>query len=67
MMKETMPVILFRNGIPAPVGGFEILKDDAYVLILIAGRRSRHKNPFRAIPLAPCVLSETRDADRKYG
>src|SRR5688572_4406589 len=35
MVKEPMPIILLRNGIPHPVGGFKILKDNPDVFVLI--------------------------------
>src|ERR1700733_12081532 len=34
VMKETVPEILSGNRVPGPVGGLEILEDDAYVFIL---------------------------------
>ena len=37
MRVEAMPVVGFGHRIPGPVGGFEILEDDARVLILVGG------------------------------
>src|SRR5258708_29468644 len=37
MRIEAMPEVGFRDGVPGPVGSFEILEDDARVLVFVGG------------------------------
>src|SRR5262249_41425466 len=47
MMVEAVPKLLLGYGIPRPIGCFEILEDDAGVLVLICGVAPHIKIPCR--------------------
>ena len=34
---KAVPIVGLGHGVPGPVGGLEVLKDDAYVLVLVWG------------------------------
>src|SRR6202030_1898243 len=60
--EEAMPVVGLRHRVPGPVGGLEVLEDDAGVCVLLRGITPdvevapRRSGPGPAGPLKPGVL-----------
>ena len=65
MRIEAMPVIGLRDRIPRPVRRFEVLEDDARVLVFFRSYRSRRRTRVPASPAERDAIFGTTDFDRR--